>query len=62
VDFGLARTNHAGERAFTKCGSMDYLAPEHHLGRGYTREVDLWALGVWLFELLTGTMPFFRSG
>ncbi|KAI1737853.1 kinase-like protein [Xylaria scruposa] len=44
----------------TKCGTLDYMPPEM-LVRGpasYTNAVDLWALGVLTYELLTGRTPF----
>eukprot|EP01134_Creolimax_fragrantissima_P000021 CFRG0021T1 len=39
-------------------GTPDYLAPELLLGTGHGPEVDFWALGVCLFEFLTGSPPF----
>ena len=42
-------------------GTLDYMAPEMILGEGCSYQVDLWALGVLLFELLHGYAPF-RAG
>lgn len=39
-------------------GTPDYLSPEALLGTGYGTSVDWWALGVILFEFLTGIPPF----
>ena len=40
------------------CVRVDYLAPEVILGRGHGKEVDWWALGVIIYEFLTGIPPF----
>lgn len=46
-------------RTFTVCaGKLGNLAPEQVLHLGHDRAVDLWGLGVLLFELLTGHSPF----
>lgn len=42
----------------TFCGTLDYMAPEMFSRGGHGFEIDLWALGVLLYELLHGTAPF----
>jgi len=39
-------------------GSLPYVSPELLIGGGYDHRIDLWSLGVIMFELLTGYLPF----
>ena len=62
VDFGVARTEYADSlQARGFFGSPSYMAPEQLTKRIATRESDLYALGVVLYELLTGKRPFYGS-
>jgi tetratricopeptide (TPR) repeat protein len=59
MDFGLART--VASRLTTEgtiIGTVFYLAPEQALGQEVDRRADLYALGVLLYELTTGRLPF----
>lgn len=58
VDFGMVKKVEDGERCFTVTGTPEYLAPEVILKAGHGEEVDLWTLGIVLFEFLTGKLPF----
>lgn len=58
-DFGFSTTISDGDFLRTCCGSPNYAAPEVIAGRRYAGpEVDIWSLGVILYVLLTGTLPF----
>ncbi|CAM0901573.1 unnamed protein product [Alopecurus aequalis] len=57
-DFGLARVLRPGEYADTSCGTRLYMAPEVMLFQKYDDKVDLWSIGLILFELLNGYPPF----
>ncbi|KAK3511671.1 hypothetical protein QTP70_014551 [Hemibagrus guttatus] len=56
ADFGLAMV--VTEPVFTVCGTPTYVAPEILAETGYGVAVDVWAMGVILFVLLSGFPPF----
>ena len=60
TDFGIART--LDEEGLTAdgrvLGTTDYVSPEQALGRPVTGQSDLYSLGIVLFEMLTGEVPF----
>src|ERR671919_1124758 len=60
TDFGIART--LEEEGLTAdgrvLGTTDYVSPEQALGHAVTGQSDLYSLGIVLFEMLTGDVPF----
>lgn len=63
TDFGLARkmADSARSENLSFCGSPIYIAPETLQKQQYSRKVDFYALGVLLFEMITGTPPFYHK-
>uniref|UniRef100_A0A4W4GQS9 Protein kinase domain-containing protein n=1 Tax=Electrophorus electricus TaxID=8005 RepID=A0A4W4GQS9_ELEEL len=57
ADFGLSRRLEQGGRAFTICGTIQYMAPEVLSGGPYNHAADWWSLGILLFALATGKFP-----
>jgi alpha-beta hydrolase superfamily lysophospholipase len=58
VDFGFARHLDTRGRCSSFCGSPFYIAPEMLSNSQYGKSVDIWAIGVLLYEMVTGGPPF----
>eukprot|EP00900_Chrysochromulina_parva_P026081 jgi/Chrpa1/8106/Chrysochromulina_OHIO_Genome00004193-RA len=58
ADFGLARALDGASMARTVCGSPLYMAPEALRGQPYGAAAEVWSVGVCLFEMLSGRVPY----
>lgn len=58
ADFGLARILHPEEKLTGVRGTLSYIAPEVLNGSGYDFAIDIWSVGVIVYFMLCGYMPF----
>ena len=56
-DFGWCAQLNLGNR-LTYCGTYEYMAPEMIKEIPYSYSIDIWSLGILLFELIEGYSPF----
>ena len=60
-DFGLSKILSADSLLKTRCGSPHYLAPEVLTCPSYDAKVDIWSVGVIVYVMLTGVLPFYSE-
>lgn len=61
ADFGWS-VHALTSRRNTLCGTLDYLAPEMVEGKEHDEQIDVWSIGILLFEFLCGFPPFEAEG
>jgi len=59
TDFGLSKESvFEDTKAYSFCGTVEYMAPEVVNRKGHSTAADWWSYGVLMFEMLTGSLPF----
>lgn len=58
IDFGLSNVFYGDSSLNTQCGSPVYAAPEIFCNRKYGPAVDIWSMGICMYAMLTGKLPF----
>lgn len=59
IDLGTAKNlKSKNGRTYTIIGTPHYMAPEILTGKGYTYSVDLWSIGICLYEFMCGNVPY----
>jgi serine/threonine protein kinase len=67
ADFGLSaevQSNvfHGQDNMTEVMGTILFMAPEQAQGKRYGKRIDMWALGIIVYQMLTGKHPFYHKG
>lgn len=62
ADFGLSVHSEANQFQSQQCGTVMYMAPELVLKKPYSKPVDLWSVGIIMYELMTQRHPYLQFG
>ena len=58
LDFGLSKITIPNEKCTEPYGTLTYCAPEIILDEPYSKEIDMWSLGVMTYLMVSGSLPF----
>lgn len=58
IDFGIAKDMTGKNYTFSLVGTPHYMSPEMILGKGYSFSHDWWSIGILIYELFYGCLPF----
>ncbi len=61
TDFGFGKILGVGENAKERFGTLYFTAPEILRAKPYNAAIDVWSLGVCIFYMLTGDLPFYKN-
>lgn len=58
IDFGVSKEMKDKDFTSTIAGTPHYMAPEIILGKGYSFSSDYWSIGICMYEIFYGQLPF----
>ena len=58
MDFGLSQIMGPQERVVDGFGTLSFVAPEVLVRTPYNKQIDIWSIGIILYYMLSGTLPF----